>query len=230
MDDVGTFRDRVKLNGETPPPPGAAEPIPAPSGPLSASIFSEEPGQPGERQPSVFADLSEHIIDLEGEDDVAEELLTVVPIRRPSKKHFLRAHPSHRFVAMVYEEPDTNETYYVHPRVRHLLTEEEGAKRVYLALCTTKRKTLFFWPITTTSVGQWHATAVAALDAATKRWVKVISDRELGGYRVRPARADYGEPDWGDHSLEHLLDLAFRGRVILDQEHKVLKDALGEPV
>jgi hypothetical protein len=183
----------------------------------------------GKARPSVFADLSEHILDMD-EDVAADELLTIVPIRKPSKKDFIRSHPKHRFNAVIYEIDESREIFYVHPRLRKILTEEEGARTVHLALCTTRWGNLFFWPVTTTTMGSWHASAMTALEKGETRWVKIKSDMELRGYRTSVARADYGEPRWGDHTLEELLEIAFRGRVLDNPDHKVVRHALGEPV
>jgi hypothetical protein len=193
------------------------------------SYLSEHQEPEEVRRPSVFANLDEHIIDQE-EDDVSEELLTAVPIRRPSKKDFIRCHPKHRFTVKIYEDPGTGEIYYVHPKMRLLFTEEDGVKTVFLALYMTRRRTICFWPITTSTMGRWHDTALVAVTAGETRWIKIIAEKELSGYRVKPAIADYGNPDWGDHTLEKLLDLAFQGRVIDNPEQKVVRYALGQPL
>ena len=184
--------------------------------------------EPIEERPNVFSDLQQQIIDLDDDEDVAEELLTVVPVRRPSKKDFIRAHPKHRFVAMVYEVPDTNEVYFIDRRLHDVLTEDDGAKRVVLALCMTRRKTLFFWPVTTAQNGRWHSSAMDVLKIGEAKWVKPIADRDISAYRLKIAVADYGEPDWGEYTINHLLELAFKGHVIDHKDHKVLRDATGE--
>jgi hypothetical protein len=196
-----------------------------PNGASSPSIFvSEEPEEPARE--SVFADLKEHLLDQDDTEPVTEELLVTVPIRKPSKKDFVRAHKSHRFVALVWEDEDTG-MHYIHPNVRQAFLEAEGYRKVLLALMCTRRGTLFFWPVTTSQQGDWQRSAIKALETAEEQWVKIIADMELRAYRLLKAIADYGDPDWKEYSLEELLEIAFRGRVIRDLDNKIARDALG---
>lgn len=176
---------------------------------------------------SVFTNLKEHMLDPDDDQPPTEELLVSVPIRKPSKKEFVRAHPSYRFTALIWEDDSSRDTYYIHPCVRQAFLEAEGCKKVHLALLCTRRGTLFFWPVTTSTMGDWQQTAMVALEKAQDYWVKILSDMELGGYRVLRATADYGEPNWHDYSLEELLEIAFRGRVIKDLDHPIARAALG---
>ena len=139
----------------------------------------------------------------------------------------MRAHKSHRFAALVWEDDDTGDTYYIHPDIRSVFLEAEGYRKVYLALMCTRRGTLFFWPVTTATMGDWQRSAMKALETAEDQWVKIIADMELRAYRVLRALADYGEPDWGHFSLAELLEIAFHGRVIRDLDNKIVRDALG---
>jgi hypothetical protein len=222
---------KVKPNGAPPPDVADIAELWTDTGgrdPLFENLADHREPETG-TPASVFSDLNDHLLDPGDEDDVAEELLTTVPIRRPSKKDFIRCHGDHQFTVVIYEDDETGDTYYVHPNMRRELTEEDGAKRVTLVLYMNRRKTLCFWPVTTSGMGKWRQTAMAAVEHAKTRWVKVVPDKAYGGYRVKPALADYGEPDWGPHTLNQLLELAFVGLVIDNPDHLVAKHALGRP-
>jgi hypothetical protein len=49
----------------------------------------------------------------------------------------------------------------------------------------------------------------------------------LGGYEIFEATAKLPEPTWPDLSLDDLLTIAFRGRIITDPDHPVVLEMLG---
>jgi hypothetical protein len=79
---------------------------------------------------SIFADLDALKIEPDDEDETSEEVLTVVPVRRPGKRGF-QAHHSEEFLfeAYIIEDTDTKTTYYVPPNIGKILKAEdvEGA-------------------------------------------------------------------------------------------------------
>ena len=58
-----------------------------------ADASDEEPP----RRENVFSDLKEHMLDLDDTEPVTEELLTTVPIRKPSKRSLCE--PTNRIVS-----------------------------------------------------------------------------------------------------------------------------------
>jgi hypothetical protein len=180
-----------------------------------------------EKPVNVFENLAEHRIDLDDDGDIADDVLTAAPVRRPSKKEYFRTHPSdgYTLTAYIYEDDETGDNYYVMPALRPLMAGDGGAKLVTLVLCVNRRSVLFFWPITTTTVGEWRDTAMLIAQHGRTKWVKAIPDKGISGYRLKVAKADYGEPNWSDHTLPELLNIAFRGRIIDSLEHPLAKDA-----
>jgi hypothetical protein len=73
---------------------------------------------------------------------------------------------------------------------------------------------------------EWNRTKDIALARAMKMWVRAISDRANGRYRVFEAPPDrFPEPTWPDLKLSKLIRLAFteRGRLIDNPEHPLFK-------
>jgi hypothetical protein len=210
-------------NGSAPPP------VTPETDNIAASAFAdlaehELPNDEHDDKPaSVFDNLDDHRVDLDDDDDVADDILTTVPVRRPGK-HWVRVHPEHQFPAVILEDRDNDEVYYVMPAMRTLLTEDGEARRCTLVLCINRRGVLFWWPIP--SQGTWRSTALIAAERAKSAWIKAIADKDLNGYRVKVARTDYGEPEWGEHTLSELLELTFptSTHVIQSADHPMAKD------
>jgi hypothetical protein len=62
---------------------------------------------------------------------------------------------------------------------------------------------------------------------AKKEWVKLVSDMTGGCYRAYRAKGSLPKPVFPEKSLEELLRIAFRGRVIDSENHPVVRQALG---
>ena len=62
-----------------------------------------------------------------------------------------------------------------------------------------------------------------------KTWLRVASNRDLGGYEVFEAANQPPDPEWPELDLQQMLHIAFRarGRIIEDSEHPVVKQLLG---
>jgi hypothetical protein len=168
------------------------------------TVETDELEEPRRRK-SVFENLEAHKIAEEDEGDASEEVLASIPVRRPSRKDFIRAHPEYQFTAYVYEDDKAGETYYVAPSMRALLIEETVAKKVVLVPYQNRRGTLFFWAITTTDRGDWHSSAMKIVHEARSKWVRIRSDQERACYIWAVAKRIYEEPQWPDKGLSELL-------------------------
>ena len=49
----------------------------------------------------------------------------------------------------------------------------------------------------------------------------------LGAYDVFEAEASLSEPEWPEHDIEALIEVAFRGKIISSLEHPVVQSLLG---
>ena len=89
------------------------------------------------------------------------------------------------------------------------------------------------WPIPLPDAdgrqNEWHRTAAIAASLAVKTWLRVASNRDLGGYEVFEAANQPPDPEWPDLDLQHMLHIAFRarGRIIESSDHPVVKQLLG---
>jgi hypothetical protein len=54
------------------------------------------------------------------------------------------------------------------------------------------------------------------------------SNQGLGAYELHPAIANLAEPEWPDVSFQEILKIAFKGRLIEELDHPVLRRLRGE--
>ncbi len=92
---------------------------------------------------------------------------------------------------------------------------------------------MFLWPVPLPSndgrrENSWHQTAREAAVLAQTRWVSVRGNQSLGAYDIFRGSEQLSEPTWPDRPFEEILEIAFRGRVIRDYDHPVLKKLRGE--
>ena len=73
----------------------------------------------------------------------------------------------------------------------------------------------------------WQTSAREAADLAGDHWIRLRADMSLGAYRVDKASGDLGEPKWSSNSLQELLRIAFRDRIIDSVDHPVVRRRLG---
>ena len=119
--------------------------------------------------------------------------------------------------------------WFVAPAVRNILVA--GVKPVLMLTTVNQRGTPFLWPVAlgdgTGRKNAWHDTARQAAEMAKDQWIKLMSDMTAGSYRVFVAMGALPDPKFPDKSLEELLRLAFRGRVVDTVDHPVVKQSLG---
>jgi hypothetical protein len=166
----------------------------------------------------------------------AKKVLLTVPVRKPHNSWFIRVHPdpAFRLETKVIEAGDgiQKEVYQV---AKELWSELEGepafSPRVFYTAITKPGK-LFVWPVNLPKddgkENSWNRSARDAAAAAMTKWVRVISDTDLGGYQLGEAVTKYPEPTWPDMTFEQILNLAFKNHRIADLDHIVLKNLRGE--
>jgi hypothetical protein len=163
-----------------------------------------------------------------------KKLLTIVPVRKPSKEHFVRCHPSpeYRIETLVLELKEDREIYLVDPALWDSLQGESTVSPRLLITSQTRQGTIFLWPIRLPGpdgrLDDWNRSAMDASARATTSWVRVQSNMALGAYEVYMATGDWGEPEWDLPSFTEVLAIAFKDKLIDDINHPVLRRLRGE--
>ena len=179
-------------------------------------------------QDDLFADLSTLRLPQNFETVGVTPVLTTVPVRKPQKAEFFRAHPKDRLDVFVLETLD-REVYLIEPSLGVGLGDD--VKAVTLVRAVTRQVVELLWPIPLPSDGRaplaWHTSAREAADMGRENWVRLRSDMSLGAYRVDRAEGDLGEPRWSDNDLNAILRIAFRDRYISSMGHPLIRQRLG---
>jgi hypothetical protein len=163
---------------------------------------------------------------------IAKKILTTVPIKKPNKQDFVRVHPDpeYRLTAALIELREERETYLVHPRYFPNLDESlRSLQLLYLAI--NRQKVVFLWPVKLPTPdgrqNNWHSSALEHAETAMNSWVRIVANMSLGAYEVFLAENQVGEPQWPQMRFSELLKIAFKGRLIEDDDHPVMQKLRG---
>jgi hypothetical protein len=190
-----------------------------------------DPNQ-GSGQADIFSDLDSLRLSSDAAAVIgATEVLSHVPVRKPNRHEFFRVRPEPEYWldTGVFEDREERETFFVAPRMRDALLGE--IKPVLLVPTITRQRVLFLWPIKLPTEGQrfngWTETAREAAELARTRWVRLVADMGLSGYRIYQAQGELSDPEWPDKSLQELLQIAFRDRIVDSDNHPVVRRLRG---
>ena len=160
-----------------------------------------------------------------------KKILTTVPVRKPGAQDFVRVRPGPEYrenFPIIDLKDDREEFVVTAALVPELLTEVVN-KTLYLAI--NKQGTVFFWPVRLpTPDGKdldWWRSGREAADRATRTWVRVRANMNLGAYEIYEAAATLSEPEWPDLSYWDLIKIAFKDHLIGDLDHPVIKRLRG---
>jgi hypothetical protein len=180
---------------------------------------------------NIFADLEALRLAPEDATGAAREVVMHVPVRKPAKHEFFRVNPdpAMSLTTSIFTDREERETFLVAPDLRGALL---GEMRPALLLPTTTRQgVMMIWPVPLPMAGErrnaWSETAREAAEHAKATWTRMSSDMSLGGYRVYAAEGEIPEPQWPAKSLEELLAVAFRDRVIDIEDHPIVRRLRG---
>lgn len=163
-----------------------------------------------------------------------KRLITTVPVKKPSREWFVRTHPdaTYRLPTAVLELKEDREVYLVSPSLRPELASETTVSPRLLVTSITRQGVLFLWPIRLPGpdgkIDDWSRSALDAADEAKSRWVRITANMSLGAYDVAVASGQVAEPSWPSLSLQEIIKIAFRDKLISDWDHPVLQRLRGE--
>lgn len=166
-----------------------------------------------------------------------EELITVPVYGPPPSSEFIRVRDDDDYwvecMTLDYApEKGRKETYFIDTGLLNILPDEIKSEvkwsRLYTAMIRRGNVT-FLWRIKVYSSGPGEMSTRTALRCAEKAkhvWTRVAwQDRK--GYAPFPAQGDFGDPQWGEQTLEELLDLAFQNTYIDSLDHPAIRSLMG---
>jgi hypothetical protein len=160
-----------------------------------------------------------------------KKVLTTVPVGKPPKDRFFRTHQSPDWVypTFVLEDKVVGETYLVSEEVASVLGSLVRPVELYLVI--DRQDNVFLVPVPLPGPNgvrnRWHETLFDAVMLAKSVWLRMSANMHLGGYETFSSGAVLAEPTWPATTLDELLDIAFRGRILTSTDHPVVQAKLG---
>ena len=166
-----------------------------------------------------------------GETLGVKKVLTTVPVGKPSKDRFFRTHPSPSWVfpTWILENKVAGETYLVSTEVASVLGNLARPVELYAAI--DRQNNPFLIPIPLPGPNgvrnPWHESLAQAVERAKVVWLRISANKDLGGYDIYEATAKLPDPVWPDTTMDELLEVAFKGRIITSLDHPIVQERLG---
>ena len=155
--------------------------------------------------------------------------LTTVPVRKPGKTQWVRVHPEKKMDTMLLPYPESGgDLYLVEPEFQAEV--EQLAKAYRLILAIDRQGDPFFWPVALPDESRplnWHLSALEAANNAELEWTRIQANMNIGAYEILAAEGDLEDPEWPELSMDELLDIAFKNKIINRSDHLVLLQLRG---
>ena len=166
-----------------------------------------------------------------GETLGVKKVLATVPVGKPTKDRFFRTHtsPSWVFPTWILENKAARETYIVSPEVASVLGDLVRPVELYAVIDRQNNPYLVPIPLPGPNGvrNSWHESLLQAVLPARLVWLRISANMDLKGYDIFEAAANLPEPIWPETTMDELLEVAFRGRIITGLDHPVVQDRLG---
>jgi hypothetical protein len=160
------------------------------------------------------------------------KLLTTVPVRKPGTQDWVRVRPEAEFRENfpLIELKDEREEYVVAAKLVPELIGEIVTKTLFVAV--NRQGTVFLWPVRLPGPdgkdNEWWRSGREAADRATRAWVRVKANMNLGAYDIFEAASALSDPEWPELGFWDLIKIAFRDHLIDTLDHPVLKRLRGQ--
>jgi hypothetical protein len=171
-------------------------------------------------------------LDLPGSSNVPSGIVSLSVGKIP-RREFFRTHAEHRVVLPVVDHIaglDTEFHVVAQPMVPELASIGIDVLPHTLYQIITAEGAVRLVPVRQAdldgSQNEWNRTKEIALVRGVKAWVRIVTDRANGRYRVFEApEGRFPEPLWPDLTLAKIIRLAFaeRGHLIDSPEHPLFK-------
>jgi hypothetical protein len=165
------------------------------------------------------------------EDVGVKKVVGTVPVKKPNKQLFFRAHSNqaYRLPTATLEDQVDREIYLLAPELRSELASE--LPPILLVTCVDLDGNVFLFPAKVPDSSgrdnQWWQSARDAIERAQTAWVRMQAKTSLGAYEIMEATDNLGDPVWPDVSFEEILTIAFRDRYVDSLEHPLVKKLRG---
>ena len=166
-----------------------------------------------------------------GDKLAVKKILVSVPVRKPNKSTFFRVRDGEdwEFLAFIYENKEVGETYVLAQDMADIVPESARPTRLYVAIDRRGNPMLIPVPLPGEDGRRnpWHESLAQGINRAKNKWVRLVANMSAGANDVLEAQADLGEPVWSEHTMDQLVEIAFRGKIVKSIDHPVIQELLG---
>lgn len=161
------------------------------------------------------------------------KVLTTVRVDKPGIADFVRTSTKsdHWLPVAILDLKDGEGTYLLTPEIHAALSTEPTVRVVTLVLYVGKNGVVGLWPLTIPNENarqnSWHVSAFQAATFAKDTWIRVRSNMDTKSYETIIAEF-YDLPTWPKETMQQLLGIAFRNRVIDSLDHPILRRLRGQ--
>jgi hypothetical protein len=157
-----------------------------------------------------------------------------ITVGRPKKHEFFKVRPGDEWTmgpVGIYREQGEfgSETYVIMPEMYEAMEGLVTFHRLYLAV--TRQDKPYVWPVRLPDESgrdnAWHSTAREAVELAKKLWIRVVPNQDVGSYESVRAETQSYQPKWPDISFLQIINRAFKGRIVRDEEHPIVRKIRG---
>jgi hypothetical protein len=137
-----------------------------------------------------------------------KKVVLTIPVRKPNKSAFIRAHPDPAYrltVGTIELEEEKGEIYFVASPLWPDMATEPAFRPRMLVTAMTRQGALFLWPLNLPRpdgrTDEWARTGLEALSYATRSWVRVYANMAVSGYEAAQATPPLPDPEWPELAL-----------------------------
>ena len=158
-----------------------------------------------------------------------KKLVTTIPVRTHKKNEFVRVNPT-MLAMLVWTLVDEQLTFVVTNDIADSLPGVVVAKELVPTI--SRQGTLFLWPLRIPGehgrVDNWLTSAKEAAVHAVHAWVRVQANMDLGAFEMYEAMGAIPDPEWPQLTMDEIVRIAVKGRVIDSLDHPVIQKLRGE--
>ena len=160
-----------------------------------------------------------------------KKVLNTVHVGKPDKARFIRVRDGDEWVfgCFIVQLKELNETYLALPHVAYSLGALARPAQLHAAIDRHGNLSLIpvFLPGEDGKRNPWHESLAQAVELAKTHWVRIVANMGIGGYDVLQAQGALADPVWSETTMEELITVGFRGKIIDTENHPVILGLLG---
>lgn len=166
-----------------------------------------------------------------GDSFAVKKMLVSVPVRKPLKTVFFRVKDGDEweFPALILTIKESNESYIVTREIAEIVPGMVRAEMLYLSVDRKGNPVLINVPLPdeTGRRNNWHESLLQAVVMARTNWVRISANMSASCNDVLIAENVPDVPHWPEQTMEQLVEIAFRGKIITDINHPLIQGLLG---